>query len=144
MAWRTPDWVAKTFTSLGGSRVKDSGSARAARLAEERRVRREERRKKATADWLEEGMPKAKGGVRDGLPPSWDTRVASGSSVGFRVPGDPGMFYLGGGRYVDASGRVVKGPVPSSAATAGGAVFYQGRWIDKKTGRTLKSGVARS
>ena len=140
----TPDWVAKTFTSLGGSRVKDSGSARAARLAEERRVRREERRKKATADWLEEGMPKAKGGVRDGLPPSWDTRVASGSSVGFRVPGDPGMFYLGGGRYVDASGRVVKGPVPSSAATAGGAVFYQGRWIDKKTGRTLKSGVARS
>lgn len=125
------DWASKAFTGIRPKRVKDSGEERAIRLAGERRQRRSAREKLFTADWLEGGMPASKGGVRDGLPASWDSRVLPSSAVGFSVPRDPGVIYSGRG----------KGPFYGLPQSADGAVFYQGRWIDKKTGRTVKPGV---
>ncbi|OQB37446.1 MAG: hypothetical protein BWY06_02368 [Candidatus Latescibacteria bacterium ADurb.Bin168] len=117
--------------------------ARAKELQQERDERRAAREALYTAGWLEDGkMPKAASGARDGLPPSWDRRVpASSSGTGFRVPRKESTTYLGGGRYMDSGGRVFRKKGAAYPESADGAVFVNGRWYDKKTGRTLKAGA---
>jgi hypothetical protein len=138
----TADWFSKAFTDIRPKRVKDSGEARAMRLAEERRQRRAERERYSAADWLEGGMPAAKGGVRDGLTPAWDRRVPASSAAGFGVSRKPQMTYLGGGRFVGPDGReFVSASYGKPRESADGAIFYQGKWFDKKTGKALKAGA---
>ena len=117
--------------------------ARAKELQQERDERRAAREALYTAGWLEDGkMPKAASGARDGLPPSWDRRVpASSSGTGFRVPRKESTTYLGGGRYMDSGGRVFRKKGAAYTESSDGAVFFNGRWYDKKTGRTLKAGA---
>ena len=137
----TADWFSKAFTDIHETR---EGLRRgcAMRLAEERRQRRAERERYSAADWLEGGMPAAKGGVRDGLTPAWDRRVPASSAAGFGVSRKPQMTYLGGGRFVGPDGReFVSASYGKPRESADGAIFYQGKWFDKKTGKALKAGA---
>jgi len=86
-------------------------------------------------------MPKSRGGVRDGLPASWDRRVPASSATGFNVPRTSGVTYLGGGRFVDGAGRDVSGPSSAFRESDDGAVYYRGTWFDKKTGKAVKAGA---
>ncbi len=101
------------------------------RLAEEREERRQERGKSLSAVRSETGDST--------LPRSWDARVPVGSVTGFKVPVRDKATYSGEGFFRDGQGqpvRMSKGYRESSDD----AVFIGGRWYDKKTGKTIKTG----
>ena len=101
------------------------------RLAEAREERRQERGKSLLAVRSETGDST--------LPRSWDARVPVGSATGFKVPVRDKATYSGEGFFRDGQGqpvRMSKGYRESSD----GAVFIGGRWYDKKTGKTIKTG----